>query len=517
LEQTKAPDRGPLGRKIRPLDELADILRTLRQRDKTIVQCHGVFDLLHPGHIRHFEAARRYGDILVVTVTPDRFVHKGPGRPVFNERLRAESIAALECVDLVAINKWATAVETIKLLRPHVYCKGSDYADRESDVTGGITAEEEAVRRLGGRVEFTSDIMFSSTELLNQFYGVYPEEARRFLDDFKTRHSSDEVIAGLTALQGKRVLVIGEAIIDEYHYCQPMGKSPKETIVATRYVREESFAGGALACANHLAGFCGDVHLVTSLGERDSREEFIREHLKSNVQPVFFSRPGASTIVKRRYIWEPFLTKMFEVVFMDDSDIPEVVEDRVVDHIKQTPAPYDLVIAVDYGHGFLTPRVVTTLCEKAPFLAVNTQANSANLGYNLITKYPRADYVCIDEPEVRLAVHDRWSPVAELVDKVKGLLGARAVAVTRGHLGSLVCGEDGARSEVPVFSREVVDRVGAGDAYLAVTAPCVAAAMPMDVVGFIGNAVGALAVRIVGNRSSVEPVPLYKFITALLK
>src|SRR5437867_5391738 len=125
--------------------------------------------------------------------------------------------------------------------------------------------------------------------------------------------------------------------------------------------------------------------------------------------------------------------------------------------------------------------------------------------------------LCIDEPEVRLAVHDRWSPVAELVDKVKGLLGARAVAVTRGHLGTLVCGEDGARSEVPVFSREVVDRVGAGDAYLAVTAPCVAAAMPMDVVGFIGNAVGALAVRIVGNRSSVEPVPLYKFITALLK
>jgi rfaE bifunctional protein nucleotidyltransferase chain/domain len=505
------------GGKIRPLEELAEVLGSLRDEGKSVVQCHGVFDLLHFGHIRHFESARRFGDVLVVTVTPDRFVYKGPGRPVFNERLRAETIAALECVDFVAINAWPTATEAIALLRPEVYCKGSDYADRESDITRGIQVEEAAVKKVGGRIEFTTDVTFSSSELLNQYYGVYPEEARRFLEGFKIRHTPEDVIARLNALRNMRVLVIGEAIIDEYHYCQPMGKSPKETIVATRYLREEAFAGGALACANHVAGFCDEVHLVTSVGERDSREDFIREHMKPNVTPVFFRRPAASTIVKRRYIWEPFLVKMFEVVFMDDADIPPALEDQVVNHLKGELARYDVVIAVDYGHGFLSPRVVTTLCEGSPFLAVNTQANSANLGYNLITKYPRADYVCIDEPEVRLAMHDRWSPVSELADKVKGLLGARAVAVTRGHLGSLTCDDEGAQFEVPVFSREIVDRVGAGDAYLSLTAPCVAAATPMDEVGVIGNAVGALAVRIVGNRSSVEPVPLYKFLTALLK
>ena len=177
---------------------------------------------------------------------------------------------------------------------------------------------------------------------------------------------------------------------------------------------------------------------------------------------------------------------------------------------------YDLVIVADYGHGFLTRRAATALAEKAPFLAVNTQTNSANLGYNLVTKYPRADYVCIDEPEIRLAMHDRWSPVPDLAQKVRGLLATRAVSVTRGHQGALTCDQDGGQWTVPVFSHEVVDRVGAGDAYLAVTAPCVAAGWPMEVVGFVGNAVGALAVRIVGNRFPVEPVPLYKFITALL-
>jgi rfaE bifunctional protein nucleotidyltransferase chain/domain len=505
------------GQKILSLAELAQQLGALRAAGKTVVQCHGVFDLLHPGHIRHFQAARQYGDVLLVTVTPDRFVHKGPGRPAFNERLRAESIAALGCVDYVAVNDWPTAVETIHMLRPNVYCKGNDYQNAEQDLTGGIVAEGQAVRQVGGRIEFTSDITFSSTELLNQFYGVYPEEARRFLDEFKRDHSADGVIASLAKLQKLRVLVLGEAIIDEYHYCQPMGKSPKEAIVSTRYTREEAFAGGVLACANHLAGFCGEVRLVTGLGERDSREEFIREHLKANITPVFFSRPGGSTIVKRRYIWEPFLVKMFEVSFLDDADLPSVVEERLLDYLGQVVDGYDVVVVVDYGHGFLSHRVVTRLCEVAPFLAINTQTNSANFGYNLITKYPRADYVCVDEPELRLAAHDRWSPIAGLVDKVKGLLGARAVAVTRGHLGSLTCGDDSPHHEIPVFSREIVDRVGAGDAYLSVTAPCVAAGLPMDVVGFVGNAVGALAVRIVGNRSSVEPIPLYKFITALLK
>lgn len=504
-------------KKILTLQELAPVLDVLRIQGKIIVHCHGVFDLLHPGHIRHFEAAKRHGDVLVVTVTPDEFVAKGPGRPAFNHRLRAESLAALASVDYVAVNEWPTAVNTIKLLRPHVYVKGSDYVDREGDLTGGIIEEEEAIQEVGGNIAFTSEISFSSTELLNQFYNVYPEEARRFLEEFKQRHPAEEVIAGLRALKNLRVLVVGETIIDEYHYCYPMGKSPKEAIVSTRHVREESFAGGALACANHAAGFCGEVHLVTCLGTENSQEEFIRGHLQPNVVPRFFYRPGTSSIVKRRYIWEPFLVKMFEICFMDDTDLPAPLEDELLNYLRGVLPRYDAVIVADYGHGFLGRQAATALGDGARFLAVNTQANSANTGYNLITKYPRADYVCIDEPELRLATQDRWSSVSEIAQKVRGLLGARAISITRGHLGVFTRDETEAQWDIPIFSREVVDRVGAGDAFLSITSPYVAAGMPMDMVGFVGNAVGALAVRIVGNRSPVEPVPLYKFITALLK
>jgi rfaE bifunctional protein nucleotidyltransferase chain/domain len=502
--------------KVKTLDELAGLVRTLAADGKRVVLCHGVFDLLHVGHVRHFEAARGHGDALVVTVTPDEFVAKGPGRPAFNQRLRAESIAALECVDYVAVNAWPTAVETIRLLRPHVYAKGDDYRNRERDLTGGIRHEEAAIREVGGSIVFTSEIAFSSTELINQFYNVYPVGAQRFLEDFRGRHGVDEVIGRLQALAKLRVLVVGEAIIDEYHYCLPIGKSPKEAIVSTRHVREEAHAGGALACANHVAGFCREVGIVTCLGETDSREAFVREHLRPNVEPYFIMRPGAPTIVKRRYLWETFLTKMFEIAFMDDRDLPAPTDDAVVGTLERLLPEWDVVIVADYGHGFLGPRAATALSERSRFVAVNTQANSANMGYNLITKYAHADYVCIDEPEIRLAMHDRWAPVPDLARKVRGLLSAQAISVTRGHQGTYTAAET-EQWEVPVFSREVVDRVGAGDAYLAVTAPCVAAGQPMDVIGFVGNAVGALAVKIVGNRSPVEPVALFKYVTALLK
>ncbi len=128
--------------KVKTLEELAEHLSSLRAEGKKIVLCHGVFDLLHIGHIRHFEQAKKLGDILVVTVTQDRYVNKGPHRPAFTEDLRAESIAALDCVDYVAINNWPTSVETIKLLKPDVYGKGSDYKDARKDYTGKITDEE---------------------------------------------------------------------------------------------------------------------------------------------------------------------------------------------------------------------------------------------------------------------------------------------------------------------------------------------------------------------------------------
>ena len=158
-----------LALKIYEIGKLAKIVQALKAGGKKVIHCHGCFDLMHPGHIIYFQQAKKMGDILVVTISPDKYVDKGIGRPVFNQKLRAESIAALECVDYVSVNKWPTAQETLRLLRPDIYVKGQEFENLE-DKTGKLQQEYKVVKEIGAEIRFTRGVVFSSTELLKKYF-----------------------------------------------------------------------------------------------------------------------------------------------------------------------------------------------------------------------------------------------------------------------------------------------------------------------------------------------------------
>ena len=170
-----------MNKKIKNLEDLKSIAADLKANGEKVVLCHGVFDLLHLGHIKHFEEAKTFGDILIVTVTPDEFVNKGPNRPAFTTVLRLEALAALEVIDFTAENNWPSAIETIKILQPDIYCKGPDYKNHEKDITGKIDDEVLAVKSVGGIVKYTDDISFSSSSLLNKFGDVYNKTQKNFI------------------------------------------------------------------------------------------------------------------------------------------------------------------------------------------------------------------------------------------------------------------------------------------------------------------------------------------------
>lgn len=503
--------------KIMSLEALGEALSMLKAQGRFVVHCHGVFDLVHPGHIRHLSAAKREGDILIVTITPDRYVNKGPGRPVFNEQLRAESLAALQVVDYVSINQWPTAVETILLLKPDVYVKGSDYINGEDDITGKINDEEAAVRAIGGRIHFTDDITFSSSRLLNNFLSVYPPEVDAYLQAFRKKYSADQIISMLDSLKSMTVMVVGEVILDEYVYGDTLGKSAKEPILALKYLSEEINVGGSVAITNHLADFCKRVEIVTYLGTENPREDFILQNLKSNVDPVFIYKPDSPTIVKRRFVEKYLVTKLLEIYEMNDQLLTGS-EEKTLCRALQSKAPgCDAVIAADYGHGLITRQAIGLLCEQSRFLAVNTQINAANHGFHTISRYPRADYVCVHEGEVRLDQRRRSGALEPLVQKLSKRMGSRSVMVTRGNSGTLLYRPEQGFVATPALAMKVVDRVGAGDSVLAISSLCEAREFPADVAGFIANLVGAQAVTIVGNRSSIDRVQTCKAIEAILK
>lgn len=509
-----------LAKKLKTLRELTEIIKKLKKSGKKIVLCHGVFDLIHPGHIRYFASAKKFGDVLVVTLTADKYVRRGPGRPIFNQDLRTEVLASLEVIDYVFIVHSYTAIEAIKKIRPDFYVKGPDYKKRKPNprIPRRLGDEEKAVESVGGKLIFTDDIIFSSTRLINNYIDTYPEKTKEYLEKLKGKYPSDYIIEKLTTIRQVKILVIGDAIIDQYHFTNPMGKSTKEPILVHRYVSDESFIGGVLATANHMASLSDTIHLLTQLGKRQSFEGFIRKKLRRQVKPKFFYSRDNGTIVKKRFIDEFTKQKLFQAEYLKDTLIPADEEAEIERHLRKVIKEYDLVVVNDFGHGLLTDKLIYFICKHANYLALNVQANSANYGFNLITKYPRANVVCIDEQEIRLATHDRYAGILSLVEKVYDTMNCQDMIVTRGPHGSLMYSKkEGRIIEAPALTQRAIDRVGAGDALFAISSPCAYIGMERELVAFVGNVAGALQIQTVGNRDQISFIDLTKFIARLLK
>ena len=492
--------------KIRPLEDLAEICAEARQNSEVVVLAHGVFDLLHMGHVRHLEAALREGTMLIVTITADEFVNKGPGRPVFPEHMRAEMLAALQYVDFVGINYGPSAEPVIRLLKPSIYVKGSEYESLDEDVTGKIKSEKCAVEEYGGRLLCTRDITFSSSSLINRYFNIYDPRLRQFLDRVRTDVGLDRLLNLVDSIRDFRVLFVGDTIIDEYQFVQPMNKPAKEHIIAAKYDGREVYAGGVIAAANHLATFCREVEIITTLGTEDSHEELVRKSLHPNVRLIVVHRDKTPTTRKLRFVDPSYMRKMFEVYFFDDSPYGQAITATVASHIAERAPKADVVVVTDFGHGFVVPSLIPLLRETSKFLAINAQTNAGNQGYNLITKYPAADYICVDEPEARLAVADKYSDVIDIAEQhLPARIACDKFIITNGKHGCISFDKRrGSAACIPAFTSTIVDTVGAGDAFLAVTAPLVRAGGDIDHVGFIGNAAGAIKVGIVGHRRSVE-------------
>ena len=258
-----------------------------------------------------------------------------------------------------------------------------------------------------------------------------------------------------------RVLVVGDAIIDEYVYVRPQGKSPKENIITNRIVRSERFQGGSWAAAKHVENYCGTVSLST----------------------------GPIATVKRRFVEEASIAKLFEVHERHTLESWSAIADY---------ENYDLLIVTDFGHGCVSSNLIELMTAKAKFLAVNAQTNSANHGFNLITKDPRADYVVLDELEARLAAHERDAPLEHVIKR----LGYQRIIVTLGNKGC-VGYDNGTFTHAPAVSSHVVDTMGAGDAFFCVTAPLAAAGADMETLCRVGNAAGAIKCGVVGHREAV--------------
>ena len=504
--------------KIKTLDELQQITANLKSEGKKVVHCHGVFDLLHIGHIKHFEEAKTFGDLLIVTITPDEFVHKGPNRPAFTTTLRLEVIAGLESIDFVAANKWPVAVETIKVLQPAIYCKGPDYKNHADDVTGKIDGEEKAVESVGGKICYTEDATFSSSSLLNKFGDVYSETQKSFIEKMLDGQNIDQIKNSIDNFKNLKVLVIGETIIDQYVFCEALGKSGKEPVLVLRDLGMDQYVGGAAAIARHLSDFCGTVSLLSMLGEKREYGDFVLESLPENIKPYLIYKEGSPTITKKRYVDYISKSKSLGVYSLDDGQMNGKNQEKLNTYIAELIPKHDLVIVSDYGHGFLSRETAIQISKHSIFTSLNAQINAANIGYHTMNNYRNIDCAIINETELRHELRDRESGVETLMKELANTLQVQYLVVTQGNGGAtLYIAEKNQYHHCPAFASTVVDKIGAGDAMLALLSCALKSGFNPNLGLFLGSLAAAQSVETIGNSIPVNKVQLLKTFSHAIK
>lgn len=508
-----------MGRIVTKEEFKTEIKPTLRAENKTIALCHGVFDLVHPGHMIHFEQAGKMADVLVVSITAAEYVRKGPGRPYFGDEMRLRFLSAIEYIDYVLLSQGYTVDDIIEAVEPDIYVKGSEYADEAADITGKIKEERELVERHGGRIQYTSGQVYSSTKLINTAMSGLSEEVRHYMDDFKARHSMEEILKYAQNAEKLKVLVVGDVIVDRYTYCSVQGLMSKDMGYSTRLKSTEEYLGGAVAVARHLAGFSNDVTLMSIIGSEEEIRLKLFDEVSDHIQLKLTYSSEFPTIVKHRYLTQNAKREEYKKIFAI-TNIPEKMrfDDEAMrkfkDKLQEKIETYDVVFLCDFGNGLVDDEIKDIVQEGAKYLALNCQTNSSNHGLNIITKYSRADVFTLDQGELKLAYPSLAGDEDRALKKLTGHLGGRGW-LTRGSLGAQGI-EDDEIDVCPAFTLTVKDTVGAGDAFFSMAGIFSAAGAPMEIGTFMGNIGGALGANIVGNKEAVEKVNVLKYAGTLL-
>ena len=489
----------------------------LKNKNKKIGLCHGVFDLLHIGHINHISEAKNKCDILIISVTHNDFIHKGPGRPAFNHNVRMQALSALENVDYVFLSKNQTAQNSINLIKPDLYFKGPDYKNHLDDISGEITNEIKTLKKIKGKIYYTKSKKFSSSNLINQYLSTISDEQKKAIDKIKKKFTFTDIEKLIDNLKHVNPLVIGEIIIDQYVFSEALGKSGKEPVLVLKQLDQKKYLGGAGAICNNLSNFCKKINFLSMIGEKSEEIGFIRKKLSQKVKYFFLKKKNSPTIIKKRFIDKVNKHKVFGVYSLEDELLHVKDENLINSKFKDLSKKTNLSIVSDYGHGFLSKSFIKKIIKNSKFVAANVQINAANIGFHTLINYQNIDFLIINESEIRHEMRSRNEDLKILIRKLAKSQKIKYLVVTRGVFGSIFF-EKKTNSffYTDAFEKAAKDKVGAGDTMLSISALCLAQKVDFDLTMLISSLCAAQNVKVFANESPIDKKKLLKELKHIL-
>lgn len=491
------------------------------KKNKKIVLCHGVFDVLHIGHIKHLNFAKKFGEILVVSITQDKFINKGLGRPVFNQDVRAQMISSISIVDYVTINNDQTAEDIINLIKPNFYCKGIEYKELKNDLTKKIKVEKQILKKNGGKIIYSNDETYSSSKIINDNFNIYNDKQSKFIEKIKKNFSIESIIQVFEKISKLRVLVIGEVILDEYIYSEPIGKSSKDTMLVIKEIESKMYVGGSGSIAKNISNFISkknNISILSYLGEKKEYSNVINKFLGKEIKKFFVYRSNSPTIVKKRIIDKINNTKLLGIYNFNEAEISHKEENKVLNYLDKNLKNFDLVIVNDFSHGLVTKKIAKKISEKSKFLSFNSQVNSSNLGYHSIKNFNKLNCLSINERELRHELRDKKSDIKKLVKVLVKNKNLKNILVTRGAEGILLYNKERNKFyNCEAFAGNIIDKIGAGDTIHALFSLCLKCNVNFELAMLISSLGAAENISSYANEKLIYPDKILKTISHMLK
>ncbi len=508
VEQLTEAEQATYKRKIKTREGLRQVLGPF-PRKKTAIMCHGTFDLVHPGHVRHLIYAKSKADILIASLTSDIHIAKANYRPYVPQALRAMNLAALEIVDYVIIDDHATPIENLLFLQPDFFAKGYEY---HKDGLHPKTREEaDALESYGGEIIFTpGDIIYSSSHIIEQGPpNLCADKLHALLE--AENISFGDLTKVLNSFQGVKVHVVGDMIVDSYTYCTLIGGNTKTPTFSLKFEEQIDYVGGAGVVAKHMRAAGADVTLTTVLGE-DTLGEFVLKDLeKAGVQCNAIRSETRPTTQKNLFTAQGY--RMLKVDKLDNRPISEKTIDCFQEAIADISA--EAIVFSDFRHGIFSTATIPMLSKALPKDVLKVADSQVASRWGNILEFQGFDLITPNEREARFALADQDSTVRPLALELYRRANCKYLILKMGERGIITyrAPSHAVRSFFTVdtfVTGTPPDPVGAGDALVSyATLSLVRKDCPV-VASVLGSVAAALACERDGNDPVESSVALAK-------
>jgi rfaE bifunctional protein kinase chain/domain len=497
--------------KIKNLEELVRAIGP-RPRRKKVIMCHGTFDIVHPGHLRHLAYAKEKADLLIASVTADEHITKANFRPYVPQELRAANLAALEFVDFVIVDPNPTPIQHMHILQPDYFAKGYEYFS--NGVPPRTQEEMDTLATYGGEMVFTpGDIVYSSSALIDsQPPSLGVEKLLALMDS--EGFDFDDLHRAINQLSGIRVHVVGDTIVDSYSHCSLLGATAKSPTFSVKHDVSERYTGGAAVVAKHMKTVGADVTFSTVLGEDDLGHYVIDDLNEAGVKCLPFVDRTRPTTHKERFIADGY--KLLQVDRVDNRTISERAQEFLKNTLHNTDT--DLVIFSDFRHGIFNRQTIGGLKAAIPTGALKAADSQVSNRWGNILEFTDFDLLTPNEREARFALGDQDSVVRPLASELFRQARCRYLILKLGERGVIGYRSPGPMPRefftVDTFVDRLVDPIGAGDALLSYASLALVATDNIVIAAVLGSLGAAIACEYQGN-SPVSPTKVDEKIDAI--